>query len=156
MPFFFFAIPALDPRAAQDELNAYCAAHRVVAVDRQWQADGANSYWAVCVTTAPGPGAMPDALKAERGKPAARLDYKELLNEADFQVFADLRSWRKAVAERDGVPVYAVFTNEQLAEMATRRAGTLAALDSIEGIGPARLDRYGAAVLARLAAAAPA
>ncbi|QLH37826.1 MAG: HRDC domain-containing protein [Defluviicoccus sp.] len=45
------------------------------------------------------------------------------------------------------MPIYAVFTNEQLAEIARRRVDTLTALGAIDGIGPARLERYGAAVL---------
>ena len=43
-----------------------------------------------------------------------------------------------------------MFTNEQLAQIVQRRVDTLAALGEIEGVGPARLARYGAAVLARV------
>lgn len=149
--YHFFAIPALTPQAAQTELNAFCAQHRVVALERQWLADGAGSHWAVCVTVAPGAGPLPDALKLPRGKSAVRVDYKDILGEADFKTYADLRAWRKATSERDGVPVYAVFTNEQLSEIVTRRVDTLAALAEIEGIGPARLERYGQLVMDRLA-----
>ena len=34
MPLHFFAIPALDPAAAQAELNAFCQRHRVLKVAR--------------------------------------------------------------------------------------------------------------------------
>lgn len=159
MSLHFFAIPALDPRPAQDELNCFCASQRLVAVERQFVADGANSFWAVCVTVAEGAGPLPDALKApERrsgarsgpGEAGGRIDYKAVLSEADFAVYAELRAWRKTAAEREGVPIYAVFTNEQLAEIVRRGVDTLAALAEIEGIGPARLERYGEALLARL------
>jgi superfamily II DNA helicase RecQ len=150
----FFTIPALNPQPAQDALNDFCAAQRVVSVDRQFVAAGVDSFWAVCVTVAPGTGPLPAALKAGQRRSggenaSARVDYKQVLNEADFARYADLRAWRKAVAEHEGVPVYAVFTNEQLAQIVQRRADTLAALGEIEGVGPARLARYGAAVLAR-------
>lgn len=165
MSLHFFAIPALQPQPAQDELNRFCAAHRVVAVERQFVAAGLDAYWAVCVSVAAGAGPLPDALKAterragarpEGSAAASRVDYKQVFNEVDFALYAELRSWRKAAAEHDGVPVYAVFTNEQLAEIVRRRVDTLAALGEIEGIGPARLERYGADVLARVQAAAPA
>lgn len=146
----YFAIPALHPQAAQDELNAFCAAHRVVAVDQQWLADGACSHWAVCVTVAAGPGPLPQALKGERGKPAGRPDYKDLLSPADFECFAHLRVWRKAAAEQAGVPMYAVFSNEQLAEIVTRRVASLAELGGIDGVGASRIDRFGAGLLAEL------
>lgn len=68
----FFAIPAIDSQAAQADLNAFMAAHRVVAVDRQWLAAGLDSRWAVCVTVAAGPGLLPAALKAgQAGKAGA-------------------------------------------------------------------------------------
>lgn len=156
MSFHFFTVLTLDPAAAQAELNAFCAEHRVVQVDRQFVAAGPHSHWALCVQVAEGPGPLLDALKSRRagaaagGETGARVDWKQRLSETDFALFARLREQRKALAERDGVPVYAVFTNEQLAAMAQNRAATLAELQAIDGIGPARLERYGAAMLALL------
>lgn len=160
MSYHFFTIPALEPAAAQAELNDFCAAHRVVQVDRQFIAAGPHSHWALCLQVADGSGPLPDALKARRGasanaEGAGRIDWKQRLNETDFVVFARLREQRKALAERDGVPDYAVFTNEQLAAMAQTRPATPAALQAIDGVGPARLERYGAAMLALLVPAAP-
>lgn len=156
MSFHFFAVPTLDPAAAQAELNAFCAEHRVVQVDRQFVAAGPRSHWALCVQVAEGPGPLPDALKVRRGIAAAggesgaRIDRKQRLSETDFARFARLREQRKALAERDGVPVYAVFIIEQLAAMVQNRASALADLQAIDGIGPARLERHGAAMLALL------
>lgn len=154
----YFAIPALDPRPAQDELNQFCASHRVAGVESQFVAAGRDSYWALCVTVASGPEPLPDALKAaERRKAtrqengaAPRVDYKEVLSEEDFARYAELRVWRKAIAEAEGVPIYTVFTNEQLAEIVRRRVDALAALGEIDGVGPARLQRYGKPLLAHL------
>ena len=42
---------------------------------------------------------------------------------------------RKELAEKEGVPAYALFTNEQLAEMVQRRVGSLTAMKEIEGVG---------------------
>jgi len=44
-------------------------------------------------------------------------------------------------------PSYAVFTNEQLAEMVQRRVASAAALREISGVGEARIEKYGAAFL---------
>ena len=46
------------------------------------------------------------------------------------------------MAERDGIPVYVIFTNDQLEKMVTGRMTSLTDLKSIEGIGEARLERY--------------
>ena len=145
----FFAIPACDPVAAEAELNQLLAASRVLTIDRHFVACGESSFWAVCVRIASGPGPLPEALKADQGS-ARRVDYREVLSEADFAVFARLRELRKSIAEAEGVPPYAVFTNEHLASMVRGKLRTLDALGRIEGVGPGRVDRYGARFLALL------
>ncbi len=61
--------------------------------------------------------------------------------------FEALRGWRLEVARRAQVPPYVVFHDRTLAEIAQRRPGSMAALGTIAGIGPAKLDRYGELVL---------
>jgi superfamily II DNA helicase RecQ len=140
----FFSVPALDPASAEAELNRLLAAGRVAGLERQFVAAGAASFWAVCVSLADGPGPLPAALKAGAGR---KLDYREVLSEADFAVFARLRDLRKTLAEAEGVPPYAVFTNEQLAALVTGRVHSVEAMARIEGIGPARVERYASAFL---------
>ena len=53
-----FFIPARQPEPAQNELNAFLAAHRVLAVQREWLTDGAHSGWAFCGFRVK-PGVMP-------------------------------------------------------------------------------------------------
>ena len=60
----------------------------------------------------------------KRGK----VDFKDVLSDPEFAVFARLRALRKEKADAEGVPAYALFTNDQLAEMVQRRVGTVAAL----------------------------
>lgn len=50
MKFQFFTIPVHDPQTATDEMNAFLAAHRMVTMERQFVADGANSLWSICVS----------------------------------------------------------------------------------------------------------
>lgn len=141
----FFAVPAMQPEGAVEALNGFLGTHRVVGLDRQFVSDGASSFWSVCVSY----------LDASQGAPAPfrkeKVDYRQVLDERDFLVYAELRALRKTIAEQDGLPAYALFTNEQLAEMVTRRAVTTAAMGEIEGIGKARLEKYGATFAATLA-----
>jgi superfamily II DNA helicase RecQ len=51
---------------------------------------------------------------------------------------------------RDGKPAYTVFPDSTLVALARERPTTRAALLQIEGIGPARADRYGEAILEAL------
>jgi len=151
----FFAIPALDSRAAQDALNGFLAQHRVLSVEKQWLEAGVNSHWALCIGVDTGVGPLPDALKVGQGKAGrpGRVDYREVLSPEDFAVFAALRSLRKELSERDGVPPYTLFTNEQLASMARDRPASEQALRAIDGVGEARSRRYAPPFLAAIAAA---
>jgi len=75
------------------------------------------------------------------------VDYKEVLKPGEFEVFSRLRDWRRAVAEKEGVPVYTIFTNEQLAQMVQKKVNSKAALKEIEGVGDARVEKYGDALM---------
>jgi superfamily II DNA helicase RecQ len=77
-----------------------------------------------------------------------------MLSAADFGIFSALRELRKSLAEAEGVPVYAVFTNEQLAKFAQNRPATKVALEKVEGVGVAKVEKYGERVLAAIAAEA--
>ena len=144
----FFHVPCRGGASEETEVNTFLRSHRVLSIQRELLADGAASYWALCV----------DFLDsgAETAAPGgAKIDYKEILPPDQFTVFARLRLVRKELAEKEGVPVFAVFTNEQLAEMVKQPCTTAADLRKIAGIGEARVEKYGAAMLATLAAPAP-
>jgi superfamily II DNA helicase RecQ len=144
----FFRIPAGDPACFAEELNAFLRGHRILAVQRELVADSGGAWWAICVeylvTAAAGSGT------AANGTGKGKIDYRERLSAEDFAVFSALRELRKELAERDGVPVYAVFTNEQIAEMVTTKVGSLAALRGIGGVGDSRIEKYGERFVAGL------
>jgi superfamily II DNA helicase RecQ len=140
MRFQFFTIPAEWPEESQQALNAFCAQHRVMTVEKHFVAIGTESYWSLCVTYIEGSAQNSTQLANNRRD---RVDYREVLGEQDFTVYAQLRNLRKSLSEQEGVPAYALFTNEQLAEMVTRRVRSEAELAKIEGVGKARLEKYG-------------
>ncbi|MCP3883118.1 MAG: hypothetical protein GY701_32680 [Sulfitobacter sp.] len=137
----FFTIPVHYGDEIAEELNRFLAGHRILAVDRSFVQDGANSAWSFCVSFEPTGNTRPQAGKR------SKVDYREVLNEQDFTVFARLRTLRKEIADSEGVPAYALFTNEQLAAMVQRRVQTRATLGEIQGIGEGRVDKYGEAFL---------
>lgn len=69
--------------------------------------------------------------------------YKALLSERDQPLFNSLRQWRKERAKDEGIPAFIVFTNRQLAKIATLRPLSLNALESIRGIGKGKRKKYG-------------
>ncbi len=142
----FFRVPAAGDPESEAELNRFLRSVRPLTVGRQFVADGANSFWSLCVEYLDSP--------KVRAKQAGRerVDYKAVLSADEFAAFARLREARKAIAAEEGVPVYAVCTNEQMAELARARPATLAALRKIEGIGTAKVEKYGERLLVAVAA----
>ena len=68
------------------------------------------------------------------------VDYKEVLSTEDFVTFARLREFRKELAKTEQVPAYAIFTNEQLADIAKALPLFAHALSKIEGVGENRVE----------------
>jgi DNA helicase-2/ATP-dependent DNA helicase PcrA len=61
-----------------------------------------------------------------------------------------LRAWRLERARKDGVPPYVVFHDSVLHAIAEAAPRSLGELSQVAGVGPAKLDRYGSAVLSLL------
>ena len=70
----------------------------------------------------------------------------------DVALLDALKGWRRELARQQAVPPYVVFHDRTLAELAARQPKTLAELGAISGIGAAKLERYGEALLEVLAA----
>lgn len=136
----FVAIPIKSPEEAEEELNRFIRSVRVITTHREFIDAGEKSFWSVVVEyVSDGEAAVQPGKK--------RIDYRETLSPEDFAVFAKLRDWRKVIAAEEDIPVYNVFTNDQLAKMVEKRIMTKAALKEIEGVGEARMKKYGDAVI---------
>jgi len=105
-----------------------------------------------------GPAAKP-ILKGEQEltvavPPPRRVTRKQRVaaDEADNPLFAALRAKRREIATENGVPPYVVFHDSTLRGIAEARPRTLHELGQIQGVGAAKLERYGSAMLAAVAA----
>jgi len=144
--FKVLTIPAIGSIEDEQEANTFMSQHKIINIDRQFVNNGQHSFWSLCIHYAlltPG-----SEVQSERKK--ARIDYKDVLSEEDFAKFAALREVRKALAERDGVPVFGVFNNEQLAQMVQKKVCNVNQMLAIEGIGASKMERFGRPVLAKL------
>jgi superfamily II DNA helicase RecQ len=134
---FQYALPA--PPELED-LNAFLRSERVAAVSQYLAQTAGGAMLVFVVETVPSGARVP-------GPAGLKVDYREQLSAADFSTFSRLREERRRWAEAEGVPVYTVFTNAQLAEMVKRPVRTTADLAAIEGIGEARVAKYGTRIL---------
>jgi ATP-dependent DNA helicase RecQ len=70
--------------------------------------------------------------------------------ESDEELFQRLRALRKEIADEKGFPPYLIFNDATLREMVVRRPTNEDELLDIAGVGPVKLERYGAAFLEEL------
>jgi ATP-dependent DNA helicase UvrD/PcrA len=98
------------------------------------------------------PAREPDAAGSPtRGAAGARqrlaaLDAGELAM-ADRPLYEALLTWRRELARAAAVPAYVILDNKALQGVATTRPRSTDALLELPGIGPVKLERYGAALL---------
>lgn len=106
------------------------------------------SPWVAVIETALAPvadAAAPSAdPMAEVVKARAQLG---TAGRGDPKLVAALTEWRRNLARAHDIPAYVVFNNATLDEVARTRPTSPAELLAVGGIGPVKLERYGAAVL---------
>ena len=82
-----------------------------------------------------------------------RRDTTVVLAPADQSLFEALRKRRKEIADQLDLPPYVIFHDATLQQMAEHRPRSEADLLSINGVGEAKLERYGSEFLEVIAAA---
>ena len=68
------------------------------------------------------------------------------------KLFERLREWRAGAAREQGVPAYVIFHDATLRQIATEKPSTLGGLSGVNGVGEAKLAKYGPQVLEVLSA----
>ncbi len=82
---------------------------------------------------------------APPARPAA--DRPELAASADPTLVQRLREWRRVEAQAAGMPPYVIFHDRTLFELAATKPRTEADLLEVNGIGPTKVERFGARLL---------
>ena len=82
---------------------------------------------------------VPERETTKRPAPAAIVS----ASAEDGALFLRLKSLRKAIADRNGVPPYVIFPDKSLHEMACARPGDRESFSLISGVGEYKLEKYG-------------
>lgn len=130
-----FAVPLLGGEAIAEELNVFLRSKKVIQLESQLVAQGQTAFWAFCIRYIEGVPAQPDRKK---------VDYRQELDPESFARFANMRNTRKQIAQSEGIPAYAIFTDEELAALAVMEELTLSKMKSVKGIGEKKVEKYGA------------
>ena len=95
--------------------------------------------------------ARPKPAKAARAAASGAAATPTELSAADAEVFERLRAWRAAAAKEQGVPAYVIFHDATMRQIAAQSPSTLTELSAVNGVGDAKLVKYGQQVLDLLA-----
>ncbi|HEY3433736.1 MAG TPA: DNA helicase RecQ [Rhodocyclaceae bacterium] len=77
----------------------------------------------------------------------SRNDEKIVLDIGDMALFEALREWRTEEAKEQGVPAYVIMHDRTLRELAQLKPATRSELLNVPGIGEAKAERYGSALM---------
>ena len=85
----------------------------------------------------------PAPVRGSRRARGAAAASSSLASEADRDLFEALRAKRRELASAEGLAPFMVFADRTLIELAARKPADSAALETIHGIGQAKLERWG-------------
>lgn len=94
---------------------------------------------------------LPDGDGARRQPEAARKDWRAELDAQGQRIYDEFRLWRGRKAKQEGLPPYLILNNRELAELVMKHPANITQLREIEGVGEAKVKRWGEEILALLA-----
>jgi ATP-dependent DNA helicase RecQ len=89
--------------------------------------------------------------KAEKAPKLSRAAATALESDEQVELFERLRELRRRIAADQSVPAYVVFADAALADMARKAPSTREEFLEVNGVGAAKLERYGEVFLAEIA-----
>ena len=135
-----YTIPLFSNENHLAEMNAFLRSHKIIDVEKSLISDEGKSFWTFCVRYVEGAKVYPSTASS---KTSTKIDYREVLTDKEFVMFSELREHRKTLAQKNGVPVYAIFTNEELAKMVKLPIISVTEVKTIQGIGVKKMEKYG-------------
>jgi hypothetical protein len=151
-----FSLRFEDDDAGFDDapLQEFCATHRVVDVAHHLVQREVDLWLVAIVSWRETTGDRASAARKRVAHSSTDRAGRALASPADPDAAARydaLRNWRNQHARQSGKPPYVIFTNRQASQIAELVPKTLSALASIEGIGPSRIEAWGAEVIELIA-----
>ncbi|KPA09707.1 protein containing Helicase and RNase D [Candidatus Magnetomorum sp. HK-1] len=133
----FFWISPDNSHHMETELNQFLNSIQVISVDRKFVTNGSKSQFCIIIEY------MSKQSPEKQSNTAKRIDYREVLSPEDFSLYATIRDWRKETAKKNGLQLYSILNNEQMANIAQNKITTKEGLQTVDGFGKTRMENYG-------------
>lgn len=141
MQYKVFNVPVGEASEEEKSLNQFLLVHGVVGVEKHLVALQNSAYWSFCVAYVPNITAG-EGLHVQIQEKKEKVDFADLLGAEAYERFSALREIRKQLANEDAVLAYAVFTNDELAEISKLCTLSKEAMLAIPGIGVKKVEKY--------------
>jgi superfamily II DNA helicase RecQ len=132
-----YCIPVMGGEMLTDEMNVFLRSKKILQVEKHFLSTVQSGSWTFCISY------LEDTSVGGVDRERIKVDYSKILDEAGFKRFSKMKEIRKQLATEDGVPAYAIFTDEELSNIAKMEGLTLSKMKSIKGIGEKKVEKYG-------------
>ena len=136
-----YSIPIHGGERLVEEMNVFLRSKKVLQIEQHIVTLSQSSSWCFCIHYI-------DDVTITESK--VKIDYREALDDKTFKVFSRLREIRKKIATEEGLPAYAIFTDEELSNIAKLEEITASKMQTIKGIGEKKVEKYAQRFIAAL------
>ncbi len=133
----FFISPFSEP-SSHAELNIFLKSHRIINVEKRLIDGERGTGWVFLVEYSDNEGT-----KSSYNNTSSKVDWREVLPPQQFAIYELLRAKRKEISDNTRIPVYGIFSNEQLALMAQNPPKNKDEFLKIKGINEAKCKQWG-------------
>jgi superfamily II DNA helicase RecQ len=140
MKYKFFCIPIFGGEE-EASLNQFLSSQRVLEIDKKIVDINGNAMLSFCVKY------IAESTSWASSRQKEKVDYKNKLTPEQFEIFSKLRAIRKLFAGEEGLPAYAIFTDEELSLIASLENITEKSVGEIPGIGVKKKERYASRII---------
>lgn len=146
----FFISPFSEP-SSHAELNNFLKSHRIINVEKRLIDGERGTGWVFLIEYSDNEGA-----RSSYNNTSSKVDYREVLPPQQFAIYELLRAKRKEISDNTRIPVYGIFSNEQLALMAQNPPKNKDEFLKIKGINEGKYKQWGEAFIKVIKDALPA
>lgn len=133
----FFISPFSEP-SVTSELNSFLKSHRIINVEKKLIDGERGTGWAFLIEYSDY-----EIGKTFPNSQTSKVDYKDVLNPTEFAIFDNLRKVRKEISDKTRMPLYGIFSNEQLSLMAKNPPKTKDEFLQIKGVNEQKFKQFG-------------
>jgi len=132
----FFVSPFGEP-TSHAELNNFLRSHRIINVEKRLIDGERGTGWVFLVEYSDVDGQRASYTMS------SKVDWRDVLNPSQFAMYDLLRKKRKEIGDKTKIPLYGIFSNEQLALMAQNPPKTKEEFLKIKGINEQKYKQFG-------------